>query len=265
MQKKQAKKPLITAIDQYSHAIDEGLHHISGSVADILAEEEASKPNQLISKQVHKERLQRKLDDEFSTLKKRLESGSSHIMNKMIAFSKDDKEMFSEEVVNDLTKLMTLATTMSTHQAEFIEQLSQEKSLIDIAHVSHSTFEKMYQAAKALYTEKQFSEAADAFGFLTILDSQNYSCWLGLAHAEFFAHNWEQALFSYAFCCHLNPQDPTCHIYSSRCYEEVHELDNAINAIDLALFVVEQQPKHKELLPQLERERQRLAGKQKNG
>lgn len=182
----------------------------------------------------------------------------------MIALSHQDKEMFSEQVAADLSKLITLTTTITAHQDAFMEQLGQEKSVLEIAHVSTATFEKMYTAAKALYTEKLYPEAADAFAFLTIIHSQNYSCWLGLGHAEFHSHNYEQALYAYAFCCHLNPDDPTCHIYSSRCYEETKHLDHAINAIDLALFVIEHNTHYADLKPKLEREKQRLILKEKS-
>ena len=254
-------KKLETVVKQYSHSIDEGMNQLASVMSELLAEEEAKKPHPLLSKKAQKNRFEKEFSQEFHTLKKRLESGASHIIHKMIALSHSDPEMFSEEVATDMTKLITLTTSLVTQQAEFVEQLSQNKSLIDIARVGSTTFEKMYQAAKAIYSEKQFLEAADAFGFLTILSSQNYSCWLGLAHSEFFSHRYDQALYAYAFCSQLNPNDPTCHIYSSRCYVETKELDNAINAIDLALIVIDHQDKYKDLKPKLEREKQRLIAK----
>ena len=184
-------------------------------------------------------------------------------MQQLIELSRHNSEMFSDKVTDDLVKLVSLSKIIAETPADFLEQLGQNKSFLDIAHVDPSTFEKMYQAAKKLYDEKHFDASADAFGFLTILNSQNFACWMGLANSEFFQKHYEPALFAYAYSYQLNPADPICHLFSSRCYEEINELENAINAIDIALFVIKGQEAHKELESQLVREKQRLVAKHK--
>jgi tetratricopeptide (TPR) repeat protein len=249
------------ALQLYSDMFNKGFGDMAAAVADVLADEEAKKPNQILSKKAYRDRFEIQILQEMQTFKTRIENGSFQIMQKLIELSSQDKEMFSEVVVDDLTKLVGLANIVASKKEEFFEQLSQEKTLLQIAHVSNQTFEKMYQAAKQLYTEKQFQESADAFGLLTVINPASYSCWLGLGNSEFFLNHYEQALFAYAFCCKVNPSEPTCHIFSSQCYEQIKEIDNAINAIDLALFVISNNPEHKGFKPELEAEKQRLATK----
>lgn len=182
-------------------------------------------------------------------------------MSALIDLSEKDVSFFSREVADDLIRFVGIAKVISGNREDFLRQVAEEKTLQQIAHVSDETLEKMYQAAKWIYNDKQFKQAAEAFGFLTILNPTRYAFWLGLGNAEFFNKQYEAALLAYAFCCEVNPEDPTCHLFSCRCYEQINEMDNAVNALDLALFVIADKPDHADLKVKIEAEKKRLSKK----
>jgi len=96
----------------------------------------------------------------------------------------------------NLVKLVNLSRLAVEKQERFLKtHYSRKKTLIEIAHVSEKTFEKMYQAAKQLYNEKQYEQAVNGFGFLILINSQSYSSWLGLANSQFFLKHYEEGTF----------------------------------------------------------------------
>lgn len=232
------------SIQIYNECLEGSFQDLAMVCADVLVDEEAKKPNQMLSKKANLERFEMQINQELHTLKARIENGTFQIMQKLI---------FSEEVVEDLAKLVQISNLVGTDAGGYLEQLKEDKTLVEIAAVNQSTFEKLYQAAKQLYIEDQFEHAADAFGFLTLINSKNYSSWLGLGNSLVFLKRFEEALIAYAWCCQVNPQDVECHINSCYCYEAIHEIDNAINSLDLALLVTVNE--HNEHLTQ---EKQRL-------
>lgn len=162
---------------------------------------------------------------------------------------------------DDLIRFMGIAKIISGNRDDFLRQVAEEKTLQQIAHVGDETLEKMYQAAKWLYNDKQFKQAAESFGFLTLLNPTRYAFWLGLGNAEFYNKQYEAALLAYAFCCETNPEDPTCHLFSCRCYEQINEIDNAVNALDLALFVIADKAEYADLKIKIESEKNRISKK----
>ncbi len=246
-------------VKEYSAMLDTGFRQMAAGLAGLMAQEEAGKPNQVVSAKAQKERFEKQLTQELSLFKKRVEDGAYQIMQSLIQLSEKDKEMFSEEVIKDLARLVGLSNIIANNPAEFFDQTDQNSCLQKIAKVSDATLEKMYNAAKWIYEQNQFKEASDAFGFLTILNPTRHAFWYGLANSEFFNRNYEPALLAYAFCAEVNPSDPMCHLLSCRCYEAIQEVDNAINALDLALYVINDQQEYAGMKQEIMQEKQRLS------
>ena len=241
--------------EECSKKLEKNLQQFTSSVADVLVEESYT-PNQVIPKQTQKERLQQQLDQEFSVFTKRIKDGVKQIMQSMVKL-----ELVSAATIQDLNRLLELSQNFVVDNTKLVAQLKQEKSLQEIVKISDCTLDKLYMAAKHLYDQKQYTQSANAFYLLTILNPKRYSFWLGLANSEYFTHNFQLALIAYANCCQVNPNDPICHIFSSRCYEELKEGKLAINALDLALFVINDKPQYAHLSQQITQEKQRLIKK----
>ncbi len=243
--------------------IDQEFHDVAADFAKSIAEQEAHMPNQMLSKKALQQRYQQELELEFATYKKRLQNGAAKIVESLIGLSKDAPEMFATDVVDGLLRISGLSELIAKDEQAFIDQLFSGITLQQLASVEDATVDKLYQGAKHLYDQKLFDDAADAFGFLTSLNPKIFAFWLGLGNAEFCRKRYDEALWAFAFACEANPTDPACHLLSSRCYYELGEIDNAINSIDLALYVIEGVDAYRDWNHKLEAEKKRLLIKRK--
>lgn len=250
MNYKETEDKILESIDALKNVVKE----ISYNLAIVLADEEMLRPGQLMPKQAFLERFQQQITNELKKTQERLKSGSKVLLEVICKGSQESKEF----LINEFAKFSDLAVLFSTQKELVYEQLSKGQTLQAMAGISKNALEEMYQAAKHLYDEKRFKEAVDAFGFLAILNSEQPTFWFGLANSEFQLQNYQGALFAYAFVARLHPDDFTCHILSCRCYEALDELENARNALELALYVIDDNTEHKELEQNLKHEIKRL-------
>lgn len=234
-------------LEEGMQTLDSLCSDIASNVANMLAEEELFRPNQLLSKEVIFKKFYIEMAANIQGLKERLKKGALVILRTM---SQSEESQVEEYV----THFLSLIDLIVTHRDQFIEELSQDKNIQEIAHIE--SLEKLYQAAKSLYDNSRFQESADAFNFLTILNPQNVAFWLGLANSEYQRKNYKEALVAYALVCQLDPDDYVCHIFSCRCYEALGDIKNAINSLELAQFVLKDQ--ERELTLQIDDELKRL-------
>lgn len=229
---------------------------ISFNLAQVLAEQEMLQPNQLMSKNSYIERFQLQIAKELALSQERLKLGPKVLLQALVEMSEDNT--ISQDLMQELYKLLELASVIANERERFTSQLSEGKTIQAIAGLTDSSIERLYQAAKYVFDQKCFLDAANAFGFLTMLNASKFAFWLGLGNSEYKLNNYEQALFAYAFACRINPEDYLSHIFSCRCYEALGERDNAINALELALYVLGDNPDKKELKHNLEMQVKRL-------
>ena len=245
-----------------SKQMEQGFSVIASALAHVMTEEEAHKHKALPKKAVE-HKLQHEIESDLLKLKRRLDNGAMQLVQTLPEVMKTHPEINIEAVAIDLATVMKYLLTLSEHAEEYVQGLLHEKSVQEIAGMSSETLEALYQSAKYLYEHQQYEEAADSFGLLTLLNAKHPIFWLGLGNSEFFCHRYEPALTAYAMAVYVNPFDPTPHLYSCKCYEEIHELDNAVNALDLALYVLEQNQDESGMKEQIQTERQRLNKKLK--
>ena len=129
--------------------------------------------------------------------------------------------------------------------------------------MSDDTLEALYQAAKQLYEQQHYHEATALFGILSFFNAKQPIFWIGLGSCEYFCHHYEAALFAYGMAMHANPNDPAPHLYSCRCFEELKQIDNALNALNLALFLIKGDESKNELRKQIEEEKRDLQSHKK--
>ena len=247
---------LETKLIQGVETLEGTFSDLARNLANILADKEMGHPNQLMSKTSFLERFQTEIRDELKGTQNRLKNGPISILHALIELQKDESQ--ADQIIEDFGKLTNLASLILEDRQNFIDELARDKSLQDIAGISNASLEKMYKAAKYLFDQQRFEEAADAFGFLTMLNSQKFAFWLGLGNSEFQLKKYKAALWAYAFVCRVNPADYYSHIFSCRCYEALDELENAMNALELALYVLEDIPENKELKLTIELHLKRL-------
>lgn len=240
-----------------SHELEEGFAALAAVMAHVIIEEDSGQ-NALLPKKVQKEILAQTLTTELIGLKRRLESGAKCFMKTLEVLSKEHPEINLENVAADFEKLTQYCSTFEENVEEFETAVEEGKSIQELAGMSWATIEALDLAAKRLYDEKRYADAADCFCILTILKPQEITFWLGFGNAEYFSQHYEAALMAYALAVHANPDDPAPHLYSSKCYEELKQIDNAINALDLALYVIRDEKNRDQLKTWIERETKRL-------
>ncbi|MCE5294188.1 MAG: tetratricopeptide repeat protein [Chlamydiales bacterium] len=226
------------------------------NLAHVLADVEMQAPNQLLPKTLFLEKFQQLLLDELAGTHNRIQNGTLAIVQ--AATQMQVGAEIDPDLSAGLDKLADLCTLITNDRQAFIEALVQDKSLQQIAGITDAVLEKIYQCAKYHYDQEHFQEASDAFCVLTILQPQNPVFWLGLGNSEYHLKNYDEALHAYAFVSRCNPDDYYSHIYACRCYEAQEDLENAINELQLALFVLNNNPEEKELQLTLELQVKRL-------
>ncbi len=244
------KKELEDTVIEGAKLLEATFDDVAFNLAEVLAGQEMLHPNQLLPKRLFLERFQLQITEELKGTQERLKKGPLALLG-MLTEQAENGEI-TQEMQDELLKLLDLAAMIANERGRFIDELSAGKTLQAMAGISDTTMEKLYHAAKQLYEQQRFQEAADAFGFLTMLNGEKYAFWFSLGNSEYSLKNYQGALFAYAFACRTNPDDHLCHIFSCRCYEELNDLDNAKNALELALYVIGDNPDQQELKGELE-------------
>ena len=211
--------------------IEETLKKLASVTAEALIHEAPVSP--MHSERAYKEMVASALLADCFTIRQRIEQAAAILTNGLEELAKINGEIHPEEISLEFAKMTAYFSHQQMHLAE-------DKTVQELSGFSEKMSEALYQAAKLIYEKGLYPDASDAFFFLTLLNSKNSIFWLALGNCEYFCKRYEPALIAYAFASFMNPCDPFCHIYASKCYEEIQEVDNATNSLDLALFVIDQ-------------------------
>ena len=228
---------------------------LAACFAELLVEEKVPGPFSTI-KSGQKELFGKEICKELETVQQQLTDGAFHLLQKIT---------FTADIAGDLEKLAHYIQSLSIeeHRNLYFKGLEEEKSIQEMCGITDETLEHMYRAAKELYDLKDFHAAKAAFSFLTLLNPFRYVFWLGLANSAVYCQAFDCALTAYAFAIEINPSDPICYIYSSRSFEELKQWDNAINALDLALLVIEKNSVYADWKQKIQEEKMRLTHRNK--
>lgn len=237
---------------QIAQHLEAGFSEFAKVVADLLVEQKPEQ-NKMVPKQAEKAKLGEELRHEFITLKRRLENGSRALEHGLQQAAKENHQIHVAAVKADLQKLAGFLDGVRPNQ--------KGETLQEIVGIEEATIDALYAATKYLYDRQNYQEAADAFGVLTLLNPNYPSFWIGFGNAEYFCNHFEAALLAYAMAVEADPEEVMPHLYSCRCYEQLHQLDNAINALDMALFVIQEKGGLTDLKQEIEREKNRLQQK----
>lgn len=254
------KDPLQKKQEPLAKEMNDGLKLFSSALAEALTEEESDKPD-LLPKKARQQRWQIEIDKNIADFQKKMENGSSVLLKTLVELSKERPELFSEEIGNGIVSFMKYCTDLPDHQEEYLENLEKGASLQQLCGMSNKVLEAFYQAAKHIYEHQHYDDAVDLFSVLTLFNPKEPVFWLGLGNSEYFCQNYEPALIAYSMAALANPTDPYSHVYSSRCYEAIKDIENAIGALELAILVIGDNPEHKKLKEFLTIEQERLTEK----
>lgn len=239
--------------------LDSEFHKIAHDAAIKRVEDERIlHPNQLLPEKALLKRYEEEMLQQFSTNHRRQENGASQLTLSLQELQLENPELFTQEVTEGINRLASLPSQIAKDEKGFTECMNRGGTLQEFAGLSDLVMNVMYKAAKRLYEQKLFDDAADAFLFLTGLNPRVFAFWLGLGNAEYYSKQLEGALIAYKRLVEIDPLTPSNYLTVSRCYEEIGDPNSAINILDQALSTLEQTEAFTSYKPSLEQEKQRL-------
>ncbi len=145
------------------------------------------------------------------------------------------------------------------------KDLSEGKTAQEILGFSNETMARFYRAAYHLFEDKRFADAANAFLFLTTLNPFNHDFWLGLGMATQLCKNFEIAIDAYEMAAICELDNPVSYFYLAKCLYAIHERENALHALDLALEYAQDKDEYAELKQQAQMARESLLRQVESG
>lgn len=251
--------------EKASHSLQsfqDELERQSQALAEQLTEIESGSAQKLLPERVYKERYLQEISSSIDSFKKTIQTGTRILFAALVEIAALHPDAITKEAQDNLARLSKFSPSKKAQS--IIEKIKNEigtKNCQEILGISDATIEVFYQAAKYLYEQQRYQDAAAAFQILTLINDKKPLFWLAYGNSEYFCHAYKQALIAYAIAAYIDPFDPTFHLYSCKCYEELQEIDNAINALDLALIAIGSDTTQKELIQKIHEEKKRLSQK----
>lgn len=126
------------------------------------------------------------------------------------------------------------------------------KSVQEILGFGEEVMKNFCAAAYVLFHEKHYQEAANAFLFLTTLNSSHCEYWLGLGMATQFCGEYEEAIDAYELAAICDIANPLPYFYLAKCLFAVHDRSGALQALELTLELTEDEEAYSEIRQQAE-------------
>lgn len=115
------------------------------------------------------------------------------------------------------------------------KQFSKGKSAQEILEFSNESMDYFYVNACQLFECKRYEDAAHAFLFLVTLNAYHYDYWLGLGAATQGCGDYEAAIDAYEMAAIFQIESPIPYFHLAKCLFAMHDRENSMQAIDLAL------------------------------
>lgn len=147
--------------------------------------------------------------------------------------------------------LLTEEVKKRLKDKRFLEkEFASGKSAQEILEIDNKKMANFYRAAYQLFEYKRYEDAANAFYFLVTLNAYNYDYWLGLGMASQMCKEYETAIDAYEMAINCELENPVPYFYLAKCFFAVHDRENALSALELALEYSEGHEEFQELLQQ---------------
>ena len=240
-----------------THLVEDGVRNAVTILSQEIVSQEANS-QKILPKKAYAERVHKEIQRDVEAFKHRIEKGSLELFKAVQEVAKNQPHLFTDEVHQDIAKLTDLAAVALQLLERYFYAFPEDNNVQEICQISDATINVLYLAAKHLYDQQHYEEAACAFQVLTLINDKQPFFWLVLGNCEFFCHRYQPALVAYALAGYNDPFDPTSFLYSCKCYEELGETENAINSLDLALIAIGDDKTQASLKQKIQLERQRL-------
>lgn len=130
------------------------------------------------------------------------------------------------------------------------EEVKTGKTGQEILEFSDEVMAKFYEVAYHLFENKNFSQAAQAFLFLAALNPSLHEYWLGLGMSLQMCHDYEEAIDAYELAALCDLASPVPYFYLAKCLFAIHDRTSALQAVDLAIEMANENEEYAELKQQ---------------
>ena len=117
------------------------------------------------------------------------------------------------------------------------KELAKGKTAQEILEISDEEVEEFYQAARFFFEKEKYEDAANTYHFLVTLNPGNNEYWLGLAMSAQMCGDFEGALDAYEMTAFNEIESPIPYFFLAQCLFALHDSENAILALDLAVEI----------------------------
>lgn len=209
---------------------------------------EFSPENKLLSPSMQKEKVRLEITDTLKQLIQAVQVGIESLAQTLEQLSQQDPVKFPKESLNELYKIQNNA---KLHEIDLTNNSEELICLKDVYGISDAAMETFFEAVNYLYNQQRYDEACNILFYLCNLDPAKNIYWFTLGNAEYLKNDFQRAIYAYSGAFLTNTADPRSLILAASCFEELKQLDRALNMVECAMDVVHDNP---ELASEWERE-----------
>lgn len=128
-----------------------------------------------------------------------------------------------------------------------LEYLAHHQTLQAVLGFADDILLDMYEVAFGLFEQKRYSECIDAFIFLTTINPNVSSFWLGLGSALQMERRPDEALAAYTVAINKDPERLDGYLYAARCCMQMKDYEEGLKICDKALDQAIGHPENEQL------------------
>ena len=138
------------------------------------------------------------------------------------------------------------------YQAQLRETLCAGGTIGMALGITEQECEALYQFGHGFYAQGRYSEAFQVFSTLVGYDHLEPRYLVALAAAAQMLGRYEDALQHYGTAALLTLDDPAPLVHSAECCLALGQHEGAVEALELAIELIDQEPRHEALRPRVE-------------
>ena len=205
---------------------DETIDSIAEQLTQEIVADKGHDPSKsLLPPGVEKERIKGEVTTALKNHFISLSNGINSLLDRLETLSEEDNPQVDPQICEDIVNKLASAS----------ETNGQDGRVIDL---NDDELKTCLKAAIAIYNQKDYRQAADAFYALTVLDPTRPLFWKCLGNAKFFNKNLKDAFDAYEMSLKINPHDPECLIYQARCLQIEGRETEAIDKLQHAAEII---------------------------
>lgn len=128
-----------------------------------------------------------------------------------------------------------------------IQKLQEGQTPQEQLGITDALLDRCYEIGCSYLDRREFSEAADIFLVVALLNPFIAEFWLRLGAAEAGCRRYEDALEAYSMAMLYDADDPFPHLYAAELYLHIERFADASKCVEIANLLIDESPEFTEL------------------